>query len=98
MSRRKKWIIGGIAAVLVAAGAAGAYYANRPNLPEVTAEALRVRDLEAIVSASCKIQPKRQVNVSANTMGRVTRLAVAEGQRVRAGQFLLELPHCLVGP
>ena len=37
----------------------------------VNAEALRSRDLEAIVSASGKIQPKRQVNVSANTTGRV---------------------------
>jgi HlyD family secretion protein len=59
---------------------------------------LRVRDLEAIVSASGKIQPKRQVNISANVMGRVTRLAVQEGQRVRAGQFLLEIdPRSLEG-
>ena len=40
----------------------------------------------------------RQVNVSATTMGRVTRLAVQEGQRVRAGQFLLEIdPRSLAG-
>jgi HlyD family secretion protein len=64
----------------------------------VSAEALRKRDLEAIVSASGKIQPKRQVNISANTMGRVTRLAVEEGQRVKAGQFLLEIdPRSLTG-
>ena len=51
-----------------------------------------------IVSASCKVQPKRQVNISANTMGRVTRLAVQEGQRVKAGQFLLEIdPRSLEG-
>src|SRR5262249_52055786 len=43
-------------------------------------------------------QPKRQVNVSATTMGRVTRLAVQEGQRVKAGQFLLEIdPQSLAG-
>ena len=52
---------------------------------------IRARDLEAIVSASGKIQPKRQVNVSANTTGRVTRVAVEEGQRVKTGQFLLEI-------
>jgi HlyD family secretion protein len=98
VTRKKKWIIGAVLAVLAAAGGAGAYFANRPNLPEVTAEALRIRDLEAIVSASGKIQPKRQINVSANTMGRVTRLAVEEGQRVRAGQFLLEIdPRSLEG-
>ena len=50
------------------------------------------------MSASGKIQPKRQVNISANTMGRVTRLAVEEGQRVKAGQFLLEIdPRSLEG-
>jgi HlyD family secretion protein len=43
------------------------------------------------VSASGKVQPKRQVNVSANTTGRVTRVAVEEGQHVKAGQFLLEI-------
>jgi HlyD family secretion protein len=38
------------------------------------------------------------VNISANTMGKVTRLAVEEGQRVKAGQFLLEIdPRSLAG-
>ena len=58
----------------------------------------RARDLEAIVSASGKVQPKRQVNISANRMGKVTRLAVEEGQTVKAGQFLLEIdPRSLAG-
>jgi HlyD family secretion protein len=84
--------------VVVAAAGGTAYWFRRPDLPAVTAEALRTRDLEAIVSASGKIQPKRQVNVSANTMGRVTRLAVEEGQRVKTGQFLLEIdPRSLEG-
>ena len=86
-------------AVLVAIAAAGtAYWLRRPDAPAVVVEAVRARDLEAIVSASGKIQPQRQINVSANTMGRVTRLAVQEGQRVRAGQFLLEIdPRSLEG-
>lgn len=97
MTGRTKVVITG--AVLVAAAAAGAWYWWRnPDLPAVSAETLRRRDLDALVSASGKIQPKRQVNVSANTMGRVTRLAVQEGERVRAGQFLLEIdPRSLEG-
>ena len=68
-------------AVLVAAGAAGAgYWWRNPDLPSIAVETLRRRDLDAFVSASGKIQPQRQVNVSANTMGRVTRLAVREGE------------------
>ncbi len=57
----------------------------------VNTEAIKKRDLEAIVSASGKIQPKRFVNISADTMGRVTDLAVNEGDRVKKDQFLLQV-------
>jgi HlyD family secretion protein len=96
--RRRKWWIIGALVVLALAGGGAAYRFRDQNLPQVNVEALRNRDLEAIVSASGKIQPKRQINVSANTMGRVTRVAVEEGQRVKAGQFLLEIdPRSLEG-
>jgi HlyD family secretion protein len=97
--RRRGWIILGVGVLLVVAGGLGArQYFERQALPEVSTEEIRKRDLEAIVSASGKIQPQRQVNVSASTMGRVTRLAVVEGQRVKAGQFLLEIdPRSLAG-
>ena len=95
---RKKWIWITAIVVIVIAGAGVAFWLRPANVPAVAVEAARRRDLEAIVSASCKIQPQRQVNISANTMGRVTRLAVEEGQRVRAGQFLLEIdPKSLEG-
>jgi HlyD family secretion protein len=90
MTRKKVFIIVGIVVVLAAVVAANLYFRRETGL-SVNTEALRNRDLEAIVSASGKIQPKRQVNVSANTTGRVTRVAVEEGQRVKAGQFLLEI-------
>jgi HlyD family secretion protein len=90
MSWKKVSIIVGIVLVLAAVVAANLYFRRETGL-NVNAEALRSRDLEAIVSASGKIQPKRQVNVSANTTGRVTRVAVEEGQRVKTGQFLLEI-------
>ena len=96
--RRRTYI--SIVIVLLIAGAAGAgvWWSRRPVLPNVTTETLYRRDLEAIVSASGKIQPKRQVNMSATVMGRVTRLSVEEGQHVRAGQFLLEIdPRSLAG-
>ena len=90
MTRKKVLILIGIVVVLGAVVAANVLYKREPGL-SVTVEALRARDLEAFVSASGKIQPKRQVNISANQMGRVTRLAVQEGDRVKAGQFLLEI-------
>jgi HlyD family secretion protein len=97
VTRRTKFAIAGVI-VLAAAGGGAAYRWRNPDLPAVTVETLRKRDLDALVSASGKIQPQRQVNISANTMGRVTRLAVQEGQRVKAGQFLLEIdPRSLEG-
>jgi HlyD family secretion protein len=64
---------------------------RRSRGPEVQVESIQRRDLVAIVSASGKIQPKRLVNISADTMGRVTSLVVEEGERVEAGQFLLQI-------
>jgi HlyD family secretion protein len=97
MTRKKALII--LAVVLVGGAVIGAnFYFKRQTGTSVNVEALRNRDLESIVSASGKIQPKTQVNISANTTGRVTRLAVEEGQRVKAGQFLLEIdPRSLEG-
>src|SRR5262245_43306702 len=98
MTTGKKIIIA-IVVLLVGGAVVGAnIYYRRDRGVQVATEAIRARDLEQIVSASGKIQPKRQVNVSANTMGRVTRLSVEEGQRVKAGQFLLEIdPRSLEG-
>jgi HlyD family secretion protein len=98
MTTRTKIVIAvGVILAAAAVAAANIYY-RRDRGVQVATEAIRTRDLEAIVSASGKIQPKRQVNISANTMGKVTRLAVEEGQRVKAGQFLLEIdPRSLAG-
>jgi HlyD family secretion protein len=70
--------------------AANLWFRRTPK-PTVTVEVVKRRDLEAIVSASGKIQPKRSVNISADTMGRVVNLAVDEGQRVTRGQFLMQV-------
>jgi HlyD family secretion protein len=91
MSRKKKVLIGA-AIVVVGAAVVGAnlYFKRDKGLP-VTTEAIKTRDLEAVVSASGKIQPKRLVQISADTPGRVVNLAVNEGDRVRMGQFLLQI-------
>jgi len=90
MTAKKVLIVLGVVLVAAAVIAANLWYRRDTGL-SVAAEAIRARNLEAIVSASGKIQPKRQVNVSANTTGRVTRVAVEEGARVKSGQFLLEI-------
>jgi HlyD family secretion protein len=88
---RKKLIIGALIVVLGGALVAANVYFKREKGVEVQVEKIKKHDLESIVSASGKIQARTTVNISANTMGRVTRLAVEEGNRVKAGQFLLEI-------
>ena len=88
---RKKWVLV-VIVLLLAGGGAAALFARRGETGTlVTLETIQKRDLEAIVSASGKIEPKKTVNISAQTMGRVTRLGVQEGDRVRQGQFLLQI-------
>jgi len=90
MSRKNVLI--GIAIVVVAGAIVGAnLYFKRDKGVSVTTETIRTRDLEAIVSASGKIQPKRSVNISSDSVGRVVNLMVNEGDRVKAGQFLLQI-------
>jgi HlyD family secretion protein len=88
---RKKIIIGVVVVILLAAIAVANLKFRRTDALAVEAETIKRQNLEAIVSASGKIQPKRSVNISADTMGRVVDLAVEEGQTVKRGQFLLQI-------
>lgn len=91
MSRAKTSIV----AVLIIVAGGGFYFGNRyfrnSEIPEVDAEPILRRNLQALVSASGTIQPQLTVDISANVMGRVTQLSINEGDRVRAGQFLLQI-------
>lgn len=91
MSRKKKILIGAGIVVVLGGVAFANFKFKRTEGITVNTEAVKKRKLEAIVSASGKIQPKRFVNISADTSGRVTELAVEEGDRVKQGQFLLQI-------
>src|SRR5712691_2498489 len=58
---------------------------------EVRFETVGRRDLVAAVTASGKIQPKKKVDISADITGRITRIAVREGDFIEKGQFLLQI-------
>ena len=91
MSRNKKILIAVGGVVVVGAIVFANLKFKRQTGVTVNVESVQKRDLQAIVSASGKIQPERLVNISADTMGRVTNLAIEEGQRVTKGQFLLQI-------
>lgn len=90
MNRKKLFIAIGVVALLGAIAYANVAF-KKDTGTEVTVEKIQRRDLQAIVSASGKIQPKRSVNISAETMGKVVGLAVNEGDSVKQGQFLLQV-------
>ena len=87
----RKLLIGGAIVLTGAALVAVNLLFQRSDAAEVDVESIARRDLVAIVSAPGAIQPQLSVDMSASTMGRVTRLAVDEGERVTAGQFLLQI-------
>jgi HlyD family secretion protein len=88
---RRRWVWVVLVLIVLGVSAAGVYSSRQDPGTRVTAETIQKRDLEAIVSASGKIEPQKTVNISAQSMGRVTKLAVKEGDRVTAGQFLLQI-------
>ena len=57
----------------------------------VRIEAVEARDLVASVTASGQVLPTRKADLSADITGRITRIAVKEGESVREGQFLLQI-------
>jgi len=91
VSSLKKAAIGGGVVVVALVGMFLAWSLGGADAPEVRGEPIARRNLVALVSASGTIQPQLTVDISASVMGRVTRLAVNEGDRVTAGQFLLQI-------
>ena len=92
MTRRNRNILITVGVVVVGGALVGAnLWFKKDKGVTVTTEAIKTRDLDAVVSASGKIQPKRLVQISADAPGRVGNLAVNEGDRIKKGQFLLQI-------
>jgi HlyD family secretion protein len=64
---------------------------QREKAIKVTVEKVEKHDLASTVSASGEIKPKKNVNISAQVPGRIIKIGVEEGQRVKAGDFLMKL-------
>jgi len=91
MSKKNKVLLGGGGAVLLVILVLVSASAKRDKGIEVRFEQVGRRDLVAAVTASGKIQPKKKVDISADITGRITRIAVREGDLVQKGQFLLQI-------
>ncbi len=82
-----------IVGIVVVLGAVVASTLKSRDKSEARVETGKVqtKDLVSIVDCSGTIEPKRQVNVSANAMGTIVHLAVVEGQQVKEGDLLMEI-------
>ncbi len=81
---KKKLLIGGGIAVVIAIVVLANLRGQKGDL-SVDTVVIGHEDLVAEVNCSGTIQPQRSVDVSANAIGTITRLAVKEGQAVEQG-------------
>jgi HlyD family secretion protein len=93
MSKRAKIVLFAGVPLLLVAGGIGLTAARngKKDLVEVEAAAVEPREIVQTVTATGRIQPVTQVNISADVSAKIVRLGVREGDWVDKGQFLLEL-------
>ena len=68
-------------------------YQSHKNVATVQTGKVQRQDLATVVSASGEIKPKTYVNIGANAYGKITRLYVKEGDRVKKGQLLAQIDN-----
>jgi HlyD family secretion protein len=64
---------------------------KRQQIPTVRVTTASESDITSYVSGPATVDPRVNVEISANIMGKVTKIYVEEGQRVAANDVLLEL-------
>lgn len=84
-----------ILGVIVLLGAIVGFTVNQSQKNVVTVQTGKVvkQDISSQVTASGQIKPKTIVNVGANAMGRIVRLYVKEGDKVKKNQVLAQLEN-----
>ena len=92
MSKKKKRIIWLLVVVGVLVLGGGAIYRSKKGkgVPVLAAKVAK-EDIVAKVTANGKIQAENRVELSALVMGQIVNLAAHEGDRVKKGQFLLQI-------
>src|SRR5215210_2395756 len=88
---KRKWLWIGLVVVLLAVAGGVAASRRGPKPTEVVMAKVGREDVQAKVSANGRIQAQKKVDISATIPGQITHLAVEEGDRVKRGQFLLQI-------
>src|SRR3984957_19737819 len=93
MKTWKKVLIGIGAALVLVIIISVTVYQSRKNLVTVQTDKVQKQNLASVVSASGEIKPKTYVNIGANAFGKIIKLHVKEGDRVKKGQLLAQLEN-----
>src|SRR5437870_6895601 len=88
-----KIVIGAAALLLVMGIVFGTIYFSGRNVVTLQTGKAQNLDLAALVTASGEIKPKTYVNVGANAFGKIVKLYVKEGDRVKRGRLLAQLEN-----
>ncbi len=92
VSRRKKIIIGIIAAVLLFSIIIISVFASRKDIPEATVVKIEPkRELRSTVTASGEVRPIQFINLTSEVQGRIEEIYVKAGDVVTKGQPLVRL-------
>ena len=89
MSKKKIFII--LGTIIVVLVIASSMFGGSRKLPEVKVAQVVKKNITKKVSASGKIQPEMEVNISAEVSGQLIQLPVKEGDQVEAGDLLAEI-------
>jgi HlyD family secretion protein len=93
MTTSKKVLIGLGGVVLVAAVIGFTVYQSHKGVVEVQTGKVGRQDLNATVTASGEIKPKTYANVGANAFGKIIKIYVKEGDKVKRGQLLAQIEN-----
>jgi len=93
MKNWKKFALIGGGVVLLLAVIGFTVQQSRKGVVAVQTGKVVREDLASVVTASGEIKPKVYVNIGANAFGKITRLYVKEGDRVKQGQMLATLEN-----
>jgi len=91
MKKKKKIIIGLVVVGVIVIFVLANLFKSQEKSYKVEVEKIKKGDITSIVSASGKIQPIKEVKISAYVAAKITHLPVEDGDRVRKGDLLVQL-------
>jgi len=88
---KKKYIIVGLVFITAVIIVVMLVKGKKEHTYKVSVEKVQKRDITEMITANGKIQPEKEVKISADVSGEIIELEVKEGDKVELGQVLLKI-------